>query len=120
MIINKINKKFYTRQGATRKSLLDHISTNLKKRVLSCDNSSLSDHKQIYVEMKKMKPPPKIHCSYESINYKKLTESIKKSIIQEKNEYDVTGLENLIKTNLDQSKVTKTKIINEPQKEWIN
>lgn len=30
-IVNKITKKHFTRQGLTRKSIFDHVSTNLNK-----------------------------------------------------------------------------------------
>lgn len=98
-IINKITKKYCTREGTTRKSLLDHICTNLKKdnfHVITI-NSSFSDHKQLYVEIKKIKPPPRTYYQYEAINYKKLYESIERSEVRESNNNDYTKLEKLIK-----------------------
>ncbi|CAH2092583.1 unnamed protein product [Euphydryas editha] len=42
-------------------------------------NSALSDHEQIYLEIKKVKPPPKIHSQYKAVNYTKLLYSIEKT-----------------------------------------
>lgn len=49
-IVNKIDQKNCTRAGTTKKSILDHVSTNLKNdtfHTITVD-SSLSDHKQIF------------------------------------------------------------------------
>lgn len=121
-IINKINKKYYTRKGLTNKSILDHVSTNLKNENFHMVyiNSSLSDHRQLYVEIKKIKPRPRKYYQYEAINYKELFKSMEKAVLQESGSHDFGRLEKLIKKCTEESKVTKTKIINEPQKEWIN
>lgn len=120
-IINKITKKYCTREGSTKKSLLDHISTNLKKdnfHVITV-NSSISDHKQLYVEIKKIKPPPRKHYQYEAINYKELFKSMERSEMRDLGD-DFTKLEKRIKKLTIDHKVIKTKIVNEPQKEWID
>lgn len=57
--LNRIAKKFSTRETATTSSLIDHVLTNLPNTNfhLATVDSSLSDHKQIYVEIKKYNPP---------------------------------------------------------------
>lgn len=77
-IINKIDKKYCTRAGKSKKSILDHVSTNLKNDTfhMITVESSLSDHKQIYLEIKKCKPPAKTYFQYEAIDYTKLLESV--------------------------------------------
>ncbi|KAL0810050.1 hypothetical protein ABMA28_010870 [Loxostege sticticalis] len=119
-IINKINKKHYTRECKTRKSILDHICTNLHKdnfHMILVD-SSLSDHRQLYLEIKNIKSPPKSYSHYEAINYSKLYDSMKTMELQKVKDY--TELETLIKRCTNESKVNKTKILNLPQKDWIN
>lgn len=39
-------------------------------------NSPMTDHKQIYVELKKAKTPPKRRVQYAAIDYKNLTSSV--------------------------------------------
>ncbi|CAG4987807.1 unnamed protein product [Parnassius apollo] len=76
-------------------------------------NSSVSNHRQLYVEIKKTKP--RKYYQYEAINYKELHKSMEKAGIQESND-DFTRLEKLIQKCMEESKVIKTKIMNEPQK----
>ncbi|KOB77396.1 putative tick transposon, partial [Operophtera brumata] len=49
-LLNKISKKYCTCHSTTRKSIIDHVSSNLKNNNfhMAIINSSLSDHKQIY------------------------------------------------------------------------
>lgn len=120
-IINKVSKKFCTREGQTRKSILDHISTNLKKdnfHMITID-SPFSDHKQIYLEIKKVKPPPKISTTYKAINYTKLQSTVERRRFQEVTD-DYTTLERKIKHCIKDSEEIKTKILNRPQDDWIN
>ncbi|KOB70659.1 putative tick transposon [Operophtera brumata] len=119
-LLNKISKKYCTRHSTTRKSIIDHVSSNLKNNNfhMAIINSSLSDHKQIYVELKKFKPIPKIQTKYEAIDYTKLHATAKEDKIDDLN--DFTLLENKIKEYMQDSKTIKMKILNKPQKDWIN
>ncbi|KAF9797679.1 hypothetical protein SFRURICE_017874 [Spodoptera frugiperda] len=113
-IINKLNKKHCTRESKTRKSILDHVSSNLKNDNfhMALIDSSMSDHKQIFVELKKSKPPCKIRTQYEAIDYPNLQNLLKKSNLEEVGD-DYHLLEN-------ESRTIKTKILNPPQNDWIN
>ncbi|CAH2085470.1 unnamed protein product [Euphydryas editha] len=82
-------------------------------------NSPLSDHKQIYLEINKIKPPPRACCQYEAIDYRKYYDHVEQELPKLTNG-DYAQLENVIKMCLDISKVRKTKILNPPQKDWIN
>ncbi|KOB68392.1 Cell wall binding repeat 2 family protein, partial [Operophtera brumata] len=79
----------------------------------------MSDHKQIYLELKKFKPTPIIRTKYEAIDYQMLYTSLEKADSDELSN-DFTLLENKIKYYTMNSKTTKTKILNQPQKDWIN
>ncbi|KOB78836.1 putative tick transposon [Operophtera brumata] len=120
-ILNKISKKYCTRHSTTRKSIIDHVSSNLKNNNyhMAIINSSMSDHKQIYLELKKFKPTPIIRTKYEAIDYQMLYTSLEKADSDELSN-DFTLLENKIKYYTMNSKTTKTKILNQPQKDWIN
>jgi endonuclease/exonuclease/phosphatase family metal-dependent hydrolase len=60
-ILNKIDEAYNTRQTNTTKTILNHISTNISNHSFSLSilESSLSDHKQLYIEIGQL--PPKIH-----------------------------------------------------------
>lgn len=121
VILNKISKKYCTRECHTKKSILDHVSTNLRTDYfhMAILDSPMSDHKQIYLEIKKTKPPPKLRMQYEAIDYIKLYKSIEITNFDDtQNNYEL--LESKIKLCTNESKVTKTKILNSPQKDWID
>lgn len=119
-ILNKISAKYCTRDQKNKKSILDHVSTNLEHDYfhMAIIESSMTDHKQIYVELKKYKPPQKIYMKYEAIDYNKLYTLAKEDRL-DKTKIDYIHLEQKIKQYIDESKVTKTKILNPPQKDWI-
>lgn len=81
-------------------------------------DSSMSDHKQIILQMKKFKPPSKQKVKYEAVDYEKLYNILKTTQHDVPN--DFTSIESFIQTLVKNSKVTKTKILNLPQKDWIN
>lgn len=120
-IINKIGKKYCTRESNTRKSILDHVSSDLKGDYfhVAIIDSPMSDHKQIYVELKKTKSPRKIRTQYEAINFTKLYNLLETTDL-DVSDNDYPLLENKIKLIIDKSKTTKTKILNLPQNDWIN
>ncbi|KAI5644799.1 endonuclease-reverse transcriptase domain-containing protein [Phthorimaea operculella] len=118
-ILNKIAKKYYTRGTATKKSILDHVCTNLRNENynLALINSSLSDHRQIHLTLKKYKPPPREKVTYKALNYEKLYQ-VAEDI--DNNIQDFQSLESTLKNYIDQSTERKVKILNLPQKDWIN
>ncbi|KOB66672.1 putative tick transposon [Operophtera brumata] len=120
-LLNKINKKYSTRDSTTRKSILDHVCSNLKNNDfhMAIINSPMTDHKQIYFEMKKFKPAPKIRKKFDAIDYSKLYTSIETAKLDPMNS-DYTIFENTIKHHITKCKVTKNKILNLPQDEWIH
>ncbi|KOB73494.1 Puratrophin-1 [Operophtera brumata] len=120
-IMNKITPKYCTRETLTKKSLLDHISTNLKENQFSLAviESSMSDHKQMFFEIDKYQPPLKRTIQYQSIDYGKLQMLTEEVMNNTKNsDFDVFE-EKLCKT-IEQCKLTKTKILNPPRQDWIN
>jgi hypothetical protein len=56
-IMNKIDRDYSTRTTSTSHTIIDHISTNLKENQfhLAIIDSTMSDHKQLYFEIKKYK-----------------------------------------------------------------
>ncbi|XP_045449098.1 uncharacterized protein LOC123657621 [Melitaea cinxia] len=120
-LLNKIHKSHCTRDSTTKKSIIDHVSTNLKTNNFNVAiiNSSFSDHKNIYVQLNKFKTPNKIRTTYESIDYTKLYRSLDSTqLINSIKNY--TELENLIKQHFIDCKETKTKILNNIRDDWIN
>lgn len=120
-VLNKISKKYHTRGSQTKKSILDHVCTNLKSNSfhIALIESSMSDHRQIYVELKEIKPVSKIIHKYEAIDYNKLYSDANEHGFEELRD-DYTILENRIKNYIQKSKIPKKKILNMPQKDWIN
>lgn len=116
-ILNKIHNTYCTRDSPTKKSILDHVCTNLKGEHFNMTiiNSSMSDHKQIYLQIPKMKPPPKAHINYEIIDYKKLYTSMETYGIEDISNY--CELESKIKECVNENKVSRKKVLNPPQKD---
>ncbi|KOB66807.1 putative tick transposon, partial [Operophtera brumata] len=102
-ILNKVNRNYTTRDSSTKKSILDHVSTNLENNDfhMALIDSAMSDHKQIHLQMKKFKP------------------LIQGAGLDDLHS-DYTLLECTIKQYINKSKTSRTKILNLPQKEWIN
>lgn len=105
---------------ATTKTIIDHVCSNLKHKGfhMAIVDSPMSDHKQIYLAIKKYKSSPRKRVNYEAVNYEKLYENIKNTDYQS-NDYNYENLEDYIKRGIRESKVTKTKILNLPQQDWI-
>ncbi|KOB74378.1 putative tick transposon [Operophtera brumata] len=99
-IMNKITPKYCTRETLTKKSLLDHISTNLKENQFSLAviESSMSDHKQMFFEIDKYQPPLKRKIQYQSIDYGKLQMLTEEVMNNTKNIY---WLDMVVKNNVD-------------------
>ncbi|CAH2086135.1 unnamed protein product [Euphydryas editha] len=121
ILLNKITTKYCTRESSTKRSIIDHISTNLKKDSFHVPliDSPMSDHKQFYLEIKKIKPPAKQRRQYEAINYEKLT-TLATELELNKQSYNYIQLENQLKDLIYKSKAIKTKILNLPRNDWIN
>lgn len=120
-IINKINEQHCTRETATTKTLIDHICTNLHEDNfhLAVIESSMSDHKQLYLELKRRIPTQKQKIQYKAICYDKLYECIQKNPIEINNQ-NYNNLEKYIKLNIENCTINKTKILNLPKDDWIN
>lgn len=120
-IVNKIDAKYCTRQTVRTKTLLDHVSTTLTENQfhLAVIESSMSDHKQIYFELKKFKPEPKKRINYEAIDYEKLYK-ISQTTSTDNNNDDYTKFEEKLLQTVELCRVKKTKIMNPPKQDWIN
>lgn len=121
-IVNNIHEKFSTRDSEHSKSIIDHVCTNDWEQNLhmAVIESSLSDHKQIYVEIntrKKIKDKQKI--KYKAIDYNTLYNNIEKEN-NSNEEYEYDQLELFLKKHINAATITKYKILNVPQKDWIN
>ncbi|KAL0852556.1 hypothetical protein ABMA27_016975 [Loxostege sticticalis] len=80
--------------------------------------SSLSDHKQLFLEVGKLTPVLNKRVQYAALDYDKLYENSVKSIDSVEDDY--CSLEKHILENIELAKVMKTKVLNPPQKDWIN
>ncbi|XP_045776350.1 uncharacterized protein LOC123874859 isoform X2 [Maniola jurtina] len=120
-IINKINIEHCTRETTQKKTLLDHVSTNLKGHQfhMAVIESSMSDHKQIYFEIDNYEPEPRLKLEYEAVDYNKLNEIAGINYNENTNDSYVQFENKLIQT-IQQCKVKKTKILNPPKQDWVN
>ncbi|XP_039764078.1 uncharacterized protein LOC120636599 [Pararge aegeria] len=120
-IINKIDPLQCTRETTQNKSLIDHISTNLKENRfhLAIIESSMSDHKQIYFEIDKYQPQSKPKIGYEAIDYIRLYKLMENNKVDNINE-NYTEFECKLSQTIKQCKVIKVKILNPPRQGWIN
>ncbi|KAI5633705.1 endonuclease-reverse transcriptase domain-containing protein [Phthorimaea operculella] len=118
-LLNKISKDYYTRRIPTRKSIIDHVCTNLKdeRYHLALVESPLSDHRQIYLTLQKQKAPQKQRSTYQSLNYEKLYQTVEKD--QNLSVDSFEELQESLKKHIENSKISKTKILNLPQEDWI-
>ncbi|CAH2207953.1 jg27941, partial [Pararge aegeria aegeria] len=119
-LLNKVEAKYCTRETSTTKTLLDHASTNLKSHVfhMAVIESSISDHKQLYLEVEKYKPVTKKKIEYEALDYKMLFKRVEKEM--EGNITNFSDLETILTNSIKTSKIKKTKILNPPRNDWIN
>lgn len=117
-IINKIDPNYATRVTSTSKTIIDHISTSLKEHQfhLAIIESAMSDHRQLYLEIKKYKPNDVLKTKYEAVNYVELYKTLNSNNSNE----DYLELENRLISSINKSKFIKTKILNPPRKDWIN
>lgn len=119
--LNKNTRKYSTRVTNSTSTILDHVWTNLPNHEFnfSIIKSSLSDHRQIFLEITKMCPQLKKSVTYEAINYEGLhKDGLKKDFLNKNN--DITTLEKDISVCVKDNKVNKIKILNAPRDEWIN
>lgn len=121
LILNKIDEKFSTRDSSTKKSILDHVSSNLKnhKFHLTIVESPMSDHKQIYLEVGKYTPEMKNKIKYNTLDYTALYHTVE-SIITNISESDYGSLEDTIKGAVNKNIISKFKIQNTLKSDWIN
>ncbi|CAH2108466.1 unnamed protein product [Euphydryas editha] len=120
-IINQIDEKFCTRETNSTKTIIDHVCSNLKENQfhMALIESPMSDHKQIYLELQRHHPDCLSRVKYEVVSYNKLNEVM--SIIEENHENsDFSQLEERLVSNINKSKIIKTKILNPPRQDWID
>lgn len=120
-IVNKIDESYCTRETAKTKTLIDHVCTNLKDSEFhfAIIETPMSDHKQIYFEIKRYKQKPLQKINYQAIDYNKLYTILKND--QRINEdYLYNLLEDKLIASIKNSKTMKTKILNPPKQDWIN
>ncbi|CAH2105816.1 unnamed protein product [Euphydryas editha] len=79
----------------------------------------MSDHKQIFLQLNRYKPPRKIRSVYEAIDYKKLHAEIGSCGIKDATD-NYEDFELKLKQCIAHNRVLKTKILNTPKKDWIN
>ncbi|KAL0808698.1 hypothetical protein ABMA28_013128 [Loxostege sticticalis] len=120
-ILNKIDPQYCTRETATSRTIIDHVSTNIKNNNfrLSIVNSLLSDHKLLFLEIDKLVPEEPVKVQYTAIDYNKLSKCIETAQFPDyNNEYNV--IEQTLKKAIENSKIIKNKILNPPKNDWIN
>lgn len=119
-ILNKISKKHCTRETTSTKTMLDHVSSNLSENNFHfvTMESSMSDHKQILLEIKKYQPPPIIKQKYNAVDYNKLYRCLDECP-KEYQEPEYEKLANRLQSCLNKCKITKVKLLNPPRQDWI-
>ncbi|CAK1543177.1 unnamed protein product [Leptosia nina] len=119
-LINKITKNYHTRECSTKKSILDHVVTNLKDDHfhMVLFDSSMSDHRQVFLELKKTNPPPLKKLPYEALDYDKLRDML--ITYDERLIEDYIEIEAILISTIKECKISKMKVLNPPTKEWIN
>lgn len=118
--INHIHDDYCTRETPTTKTIIDHVISNLKetKFHFSIIDSTLSDHKQIYLEVKKFTSSRSRKVSYQAIDYNKLYKNTSENTItNDFNSYTI--FQEKILNNIKNSTVNKIKIMNPPRQDWI-
>ncbi|KAL0810530.1 hypothetical protein ABMA28_010651 [Loxostege sticticalis] len=120
-ILNKIDPAYCTRETSTTRTISDHVSTNINNHSFSLSilDSSLSDHKQLHLNISKLAPKPTSKSNYTALVYEKLSREISKSM-SDIGQVDYFILEKLLLEKIEICKVQKTKILNAPQEDWIN
>ncbi|CAF4942058.1 unnamed protein product [Pieris macdunnoughi] len=120
-IINKIRKKYCTRDSKTRKSIIDHVCSNLRsdRFHMAFIETGMSDHRQLYIELKKSKAPQLIYSEYEAIDYAKFNKLFTTYNLDVAT-LDYSLLEDTIKDCVRKCKQVKKNILNPPQKDWIS
>lgn len=120
-ILNKIDPAYCTRETSTTRTISDHVSTNINNHSFSLSilDSSLSDHKQLHLNISKLAPKPTSKSNYTALVYEKLSREISKSM-SDIGQVDYFILEKLLLEKNEICKVQKTKILNAPQEDWIN
>lgn len=120
-LLNKIDNENCTRITGSSKTILDHVCTNLKDTTfhMALVDSSMSDHKQIYFEVQRVKLGRPKKMQYQALEYNNLYKSIEDSSIHSLND-EYTNLETVLLQAISQNKKTTTKLLNPPQKDWIN
>lgn len=120
-VLNKITPEYCTRETSSSKTIIDHVCSNLQNNTfqMSIIESSIADHKQIYLELNRPRNEPIQRVQYESINYINLQNDIK-NIFHTKLLEDYEELESQLLQTIAKNKTSKTKMLNPPCKEWIN
>lgn len=121
VLLNKIDPEYCTRETDHSKTILDHVCSNIKNNTfhLAIVETTISDHKQIYFEIHQLQPENKLKIEYQSINYNKLPEELNIMKLGECNG-DFDRLEKMLLEAVNKCKITKTKILNPLNKDWIN
>ncbi|XP_045453918.1 uncharacterized protein LOC123663272 [Melitaea cinxia] len=120
ILLNKIDVEHCTRETNTTKTIIDHICSNVKEHPFQfcLVESSMSDHKQIYFELKKRIVVPKPKIQYEAVNYTSLYSDMSQKNFTNEN-HVFSNLEKFIQENIKAYKTLKTKIQNLPKDDWI-
>lgn len=120
-IINKINEQSCTRETSTTKTILDHISSNLKTNNfhIAVIESAMSDHKHIYCDIKNCHPVLPKRITYSKINYETLYKNYEQNQRETKDSL-YEALEHKLIKCLSMSKTECTKVLNKPRNDWIN
>ncbi|CAH2087332.1 unnamed protein product [Euphydryas editha] len=120
ILLNKIDEEHCTRETNTTKTILDHICSNVKEHPFQfcLIESSMSDHKQIYFELKQRIVVPKPKIQYEAVNYASLYSDMSQKNFSNENHL-FSNLEQFIQENIKTNKILKTKIQNLPKDDWI-
>lgn len=119
-ILNKISPKHCTRETTSTRTMLDHVSCNLNENNFHfvTIESSMSDHKQILLEVKQYQPPPIVKQKYSAMDYNKLYQCLD-ACPKNYNEPEYEKLADKLLSCLNKCRITKVKLLNPPRQDWI-
>ncbi|XP_045488502.1 uncharacterized protein LOC123690046 [Pieris rapae] len=119
-ILNKISPKHCTRETNSTKTMLDHVSCNLSENnfhIVTAE-SSMSDHKQILLEIKQYQPPTIIKQQYNAVDLSKLYRLLDQYPKNHEN-VEYNELARKLQSCLNKCRITKVKFLNPPRQDWI-
>lgn len=121
IILNNIDRNYCMRETVSTKTVLDHVSTNVRnnKFHVAIVESSMSDYKQIYVELHKHELETNKKIGYQAMDYDKLYKTVEQYQLKHYHETEYEELEIILMDAVNAAKIAKSKIQNPPRTDWL-